>query len=142
MNTNLEVLGFVIFEKYGKRLQIKNIENISKIKGFSIICYQILLKTIANEILTGTELSKENIKAHKNMYIYFRMFLFNKGHFDETDRIESEQQIDNILKEYNRNTQFLIKELFSNIVEFTKSSYNIDTTECELLLEYIQNTES
>lgn len=127
-----EIQGFISFVITGRKFQVLNIENILKINGFSIICFQIILKSYYKEILTGDLLSNENIRAHKKFLDIFKMY-------HEDEQIESTQEIDNIIKQDNKKTQFIIKENFSNILEFHNKNYGFtELTEPDLLDEYIQ----
>jgi len=134
-----EILGFINYslDRTEQRVQIKNIENLSKMKGFSVICYQIILKEIAPEILTGELLSTENIKAHKNLLNYFRMFVFQNNDYDITDGIISNEEIDRIMKTNDRKIQILLRENFSNTLEFI-NSYGAILTEAEALEDYLK----
>lgn len=111
---------YILYKKEGRDMKIKNIENISNIKGLSFKIYNaILLHGLFDKIYTGDSLSAKNIEAHKK-YITNNFNIY----ISDTNEPVTLQNFDNIIKKLDIKTEFYITNNKYN--EMLLHKYNLE----------------
>jgi len=101
---NFTPVFYIVYTKKDKDMRIKNVENISNVKGLSFKIYSAILNLkLFDKIYTGNTLSTKNIKVHKKYILNgFKMYISG------TNELVTKYNFDSIIKKSDYKTEFIL----------------------------------